>query len=491
MVQFYTEEETVKAVKKLISRKMFNLAKVTLHEGLRTFSDSKPLRFLCGHIATETRDFFTASRIFSDLLEEDPGRVELLTGAARALAGTGNSEKAIEFTKKVMKKTGQQAEGLIAIADIHERNNHPDDAEEVLQQLSEDQRNTPAQQAMLVRILIAKKEYAKAIDLILKTDDLDDSKENHIFKSVGFFMLSKAYDRLGEHDKAWEAATQAHDLDETPFDEDQFFSQFDEMRNFMTKEIFEALAEGPKTSLEPLFIVGNPRSGTSLLEQIMSMHPDIGNGGEMSIGMSMQIDVSSMTDSFHPWPVSLIDLRSSDAESLSQDYCDATDYFSEGKKVISNKALNLPTQVGFLSKILPCSRAIMLHRHPLDNAVSCYTTNLLSAGHLYTNSLDALGRVWVERKKMADMWLDILQIPVMELHYENLVADQRGETERIIEFLDLPWQEDCMEFHKSKYVARTISYDQVNRKMYSTSSGRWKNYEKHLGPVMDAVSDYI
>ena len=97
----------------------------------------------------------------------------------------------------------------------------------------------------------------------------------------------------------------------------------------------------------------------------------------------------------------------------------------------------------------------------------------------------------MERKKMADMWLELLQIPVMELHYENLVADQRGETERIIEFLDLPWQEDCMEFHKSKYVARTISYDQVNKKMYSTSSGRWKNYEKHLGPVMDAVSDYI
>ena len=92
---------------------------------------------------------------------------------------------------------------------------------------------------------------------------------------------------------------------------------------------------------------------------------------------------------------------------------------------------------------------------------------------------------------MADMWLDLLQIPVMELHYENLVADQRGETQRLIEFLDLPWQEDCMEFHKSKRIARTISYDQVNKKMYNTSDGRWKNYEKHLGPLIDIVSYYI
>jgi hypothetical protein len=133
----------------------------------------------------------------------------------------------------------------------------------------------------------------------------------------------------------------------------------------------------------------------------------------------------------------------------------------------------------------------MLHRHPLDNAVSCYTTNLVAAGHPYTNNLEHLGRVWVERKKMTDMWMEILSIPVMELHYENLVADQRGETERLIKFLDLPWAEDCMQFHKSKRVAKTLSYDQVNKKMYKTSTGRWKNYEKHLGPLMDVVSDYI
>ena len=97
MVQFYTEDETVKAVKKLISRKLFNLAKVTLHEGLRTFTDSKALRFLNGHIASETRDFNTASRIFEELLEEDPGRVELLNATAIALGGIGKVDEAIEF----------------------------------------------------------------------------------------------------------------------------------------------------------------------------------------------------------------------------------------------------------------------------------------------------------------------------------------------------------------------------------------------------------
>ena len=180
-----------------------------------------------------------------------------------------------------------------------------------------------------------------------------------------------------------------------------------------------------------------------------------------------------------------------DAKKLAEMYLEAASHSRADEKILSNKALNLPIQAGFLSTVLPSSRAIMLHRHPLDNAVSCYTTNLLSAGHPYTNNLEDLGRVWVHRKKMADMWMEKLSIPVMELHYENLVADQRGETERLIRFLDLPWEEDCMKFHKSKRIAKTISYDQVNKKMYKTSSGRWKNYEKHLAPLIDIVSDYI
>jgi len=148
-------------------------------------------------------------------------------------------------------------------------------------------------------------------------------------------------------------------------------------------------------------------------------------------------------------------------------------------------------QLGSLSKILPNSKAILLHRHPLDNAVSCYTTNLLAAGLPYTNSLETIGKTWIARKKLTELWIDILSIPLVELHYENLVSNQREETQRIIAFLGLPWQEDCMEFHTSKRVARTISYDQVNQKMYNTSNGRWKNYEKHLGPLIDVVSDYM
>tara|TARA_Y100000294_G_scaffold176375_1_gene198619 strand:+ start:348 stop:1820 length:1473 start_codon:yes stop_codon:yes gene_type:complete len=490
MPQFYTEEEAVTAIKKLISQKMLQFARRSAHEALREYPDSRQIRYLIAFISSELKDYATASVLLEQLNNEDPDQIEILKSLIEVWNGLGEMNNAIRYSNQLEELTGRKNQATLTNADIYERNNKIEKADEELAKLPSNFLEQTANINIRARVLISKKEYEQAIDLILKYEDSLQELEE-LSQITAYFMLTKAYDKLGEYDKAWEAAAKAHSLSTFPFDIDNYFKQFSEVREFMSREIIEALVEGPTTEVEPLFIVGNPRSGTSLLEQILSMHPDIENCGEMCVGMTMQLDIMPLTDSFHAWPNNLVDIRADDAAKLAELYLEAVEYSRNGERVMSNKALNLPIQVGFLSKVLPSSRAIMLHRHPLDNAVSCYTTNLVAAGHPYTNNLEHLGRVWIERKKMTDMWTDILSIPVMELHYENLVANQREETERLIKFLDLPWEEDCMQFHKSKRVAKTISYDQVNKKMYKTSSGRWKNYEKHLDPLMDIVSDYI
>ena len=490
MPQFYTEEEAVTAIKKLISQKMLQFARRSAHEALREYPDSRQIRYLIAFISSELKDYATASVLLEQLNNEDPEKIEILKSLIEVWNGLGEMNTAIRYSNQIEELTGRKNQATLTNADIYERNNKIEKADEELAKLPSNFLEQTANINIRARVLISKKEYEQAIDLILKYEDSLQELEE-LSQITAYFMLTKAYDKLGEYDKAWEAAAKAHSLSTFPFDIDNYFKQFSEVREFMSREIIEALVEGPTTEVEPLFIVGNPRSGTSLLEQILSMHPDIENCGEMCVGMTMQLDIMPLTDSFHAWPNNLVDIRADDAAKLAELYLEAVEYSRNGERVMSNKALNLPIQVGFLSKVLPSSRAIMLHRHPLDNAVSCYTTNLVAAGHPYTNNLEHLGRVWIERKKMTDMWTDILSIPVMELHYENLVANQREETERLIKFLDLPWEEDCMQFHKSKRVAKTISYDQVNKKMYKTSSGRWKNYEKHLDPIMDIVSDYI
>ena len=488
MPQFYTEDEAIQAVKKMISRKMFLNASTMISENLVIFSNSKQLKFLSAHIALETKDINTSILILEELNAEDPNQKQILLPLARSWNMYGDVEKTIKYLVEAESIGADKTMVDVIRAEVYERRGELDLLDECVSKL-------PHEVLIInirARALIARKKYEEAIDLLESGYETGGLDNQGLISNL--FTLTKAYDRIGEYDKAWLSAQKAHELDDKKLDEVAYFAQYNQMMEFMDADLVNALAEGPKTEMEPLFIVGNPRSGTSLLEQILSMHPDIENGGEMCVGHSMQLNVSRLTDSYHAWPHNMIDIREDDAKALSVQYQDANkgvENEAPNEKIISNKALNLPMQLGFLSKILPSSRAVILHRHPLDNAVSCFTTNLLVSGHSYTNSLHSLGSTWVARKKITDHWMKVLSIPMMELHYESLVADQRGETERLIKFLDLPWQEECMEFHKSDRVARTISYDQVNQKMYNTSDGRWKNYEKHLGPLIDVVSDYI
>jgi len=297
--------------------------------------------------------------------------------------------------------------------------------------------------------------------------------------------------KLGEYDAAWEAASYVHKIANQSWTQEHYDKKCANIRRVFNADNVRACAHATDPFDQPVFIAGNARSGTSLLEQILSMHPQVGNGGELMITGSIERRLQSTIDSFNAFPDCVFDLRVEDANRCSQEYRKAIEWFSIGKTRVTNKAIGLQTQIGLLSLILPQSRTIMLHRHPLDNCISCFTTNLVHSGHGYTKSLETLGKTWVARRKMQDYWKDIVDTPIMDLHYEELVANQERETRRLIDFLGLPWEEDCLHFHKSRRVAATISYDQVNQKMYTSSSGRWKNYEKHLGPLIDIVSDYL
>lgn len=481
-------ETTIESVNQFLSKKMYVLALDVVSTALQENPSATELQALYGKVATESRDFYTAANVYDELVKKFPKHPVFLMDSAKAWSSVGETEKAILYSKRAIQYSNSSRQSVLALADLYERNNMADEAEGILDSLAENIDGNGNYQRLKARLLIAKKRYAEAIDYILSIL-LVERNNTRISKLC--FLLSKSYDRLGDYDKAWDSAQKAHKYDETPFDEHEFFTQFDKIRAFMTKETVEGLVEGPTTEVVPFFIVSNPRSGTSLLEQIVGMHSDVANGGEMPTGSLLQSKIATMTDSFHSWPMNLIDVSESDASTLSRQYCLDGNFFRGDAKVVSNKALNLHLQLGFLSKILPSSKAILLQRSPLDNAVSCYMNNLIAAGLTYTNKIEHIGRTWIERKKMSEHWLEVLSIPMMEMSYEHLVANQRSETERLIRFLDLPWQEECMQFHTSKHVARTISYDQVNKEMYSSSSGRWKNYEKHLGPLIDIVSEYI
>ncbi|MDP7069570.1 MAG: hypothetical protein QF815_03510, partial [Candidatus Peribacteraceae bacterium] len=246
MPQFYTEEEAVTAIRKLISQKMLQFARRTAHEALREYSDSRQIRYLNAFISSELKDYATASVLLEQLNNEDPGKIEILKSLINTWTGLGEMNKAIGYNNNLEELTGREDQAILTNADIYERNNKIEEAEEELSKLPSNILEQTHSINIRARLLISKKEYEQAVDLILKYEDKLPELEE-LSQITAFFMLTKAYDKLGEYDKAWEAAAKAHSLSTFPFDIDNYFKQFAEVREFMSREIVEALVEGPTT----------------------------------------------------------------------------------------------------------------------------------------------------------------------------------------------------------------------------------------------------
>ncbi len=481
----------------LIRRKMYTLAEELALSALETLPNDVELLMMLSHLYYEGQDYLSSARAMELVLRAAPNEPEFLQKAALSYATAGITDRGLDLAKQALSLSQNSPQSWQLIANIYEKTGRIEEGKEALSRVPDVDAFYEANTSTEGKLLYAEKRYGEAIDLIKKYHQWaqqgakgGDVAENKMYID-SWFNLVKIYNKIGEYDLAWETAVHAHDISNQKWEAKNVKPKLELIKEIFSAENLRALAHSTAPFEQPVFIVGNARSGTSLLEQILSMHPDVGNGGELMVSGSIQRKMQSATDSFHRYPQCVFDMRVEDANAFAAEYRDAIEWFSVGKKRVTNKAIGLQRQVGFLSLFLPQSRAIMLHRHPLDNCVSCFTSNLVRTGHAYTRTIQTLGQMWVMRREMQDYWTEVVEIPVMDLHYDKLVVDQEAETRRLIEFLDLPWNEDCLQFHKSRRVAATISYDQVNQKMYTSSSGRWKNYEKHLGPLIDIVGDYL
>ncbi len=481
----------LQSLNELKKRKLWIMAEEQCLGYLESNPGDEMVRAELAEVYWNVNDFGQSLTIYEKLLEEHPHNKSLMRQAALAAMRCGMVSSALAHAKAYRDVVGDTPESISLRLEIYERNNMVAEAKEMLGEATKLGVDRPALDYYQSRILLQDKRYDDAIDLMRTIVSQERYSSSDEILAQFWFLLTKAYDRTGEYDLAWSAAESAHNSTTSRWHQKGWDDRVESILNTFDREMVDSMVRAPSSDERPIFIVGNPRSGTSLLEQILGMHSQIDNGGEMSVSSLMEARLAQLTDSFQPWPVNLYDMRAGDAEQLLGMYTDARRFVCPDAPYVTNKSLVLEGQLGFLSLLFDKAKAINLHRHPLDNCVSCYTTPLHHAGHSYASNLESLAKVWIGRRRLKDHWASVIDMPILELHYEQLVSNQEAETRRLIEFLEVPWEDGCMEFHTSKKVARTISYDQVNQKMYTSSSGRWMRYEKHLGPLIDLLSDYL
>ncbi|MBF0186928.1 MAG: tetratricopeptide repeat protein [Magnetococcales bacterium] len=240
----------------------------------------------------------------------------------------------------------------------------------------------------------------------------------------------------------------------------------------------------------PIFIVGLPRSGTSLLEQILASHHQIAGCGEMSYFLQLQEKLPDQLASDEEFPECLHELTQEAANTL------ITRYLDQARRMAGNTPFlrftdKMPynyQNLGLIAKLFPKAKVLYCRRNPFDTAVSLFFQKF-SNGNYFSFDLEAIGRYIRQQEDFMHHWMQVATLPTLEVHYESVVTEPEQSVARILAFLDLPWDDACMTFHTTKRAVGTASNWQVRQPIYQNSVERWRRYETFLQPMIRAYQD--
>jgi hypothetical protein len=177
-------------------------------------------------------------------------------------------------------------------------------------------------------------------------------------------------------------------------------------------------------------------------------------------------------------------------KELGKQYLDATQRYRKGASRFTDKMPNNFSMVGLLALILPNAKIINARRHPLDSCMGSYK-QLFYRGQSFTYDLVELGEYYLDYQRIMDHWHKVLPGRVLDVQYENMVANQDDETRRLIEFCDLPWEDACLRFYETDRAVNTASSEQVRQPIYSKSINSWRRFESHLGPLVEVLEPLL
>ena len=296
------------------------------------------------------------------------------------------------------------------------------------------------------------------------------------------FALGKAYLDVGDAPSAFRHLDIANRQKRSTFAYDSADTQrwMRRIAGAFTPELLGRFDGAGTASELPVFIVGMPRSGTTLVEQILASHPRVHGAGELS---TLRLAVESAG----AFPDFLESVSQDGLARLGQAYLERVTPLAQGKSRLVDKMPGNFLYAGLIPLILPGARIIHCRRDPVDTCLSCYTKQF-AGEQPFAYEQTELGEFYLAYAELMAHWREVLPpARFIEVDYEAVVDDLEREARRLVEFLGLPWDDACLRFHESRRVVRTASVNQVRQPVYATSKGRWRRYADHLGPLLAAL----
>ncbi len=301
-------------------------------------------------------------------------------------------------------------------------------------------------------------------------------------KMLLHFALGKAYLDIGDSEQAF-AHLNAGNLmkrQSIEYDPASTTAWMADIAQVFSPALLRERAGQGATSAMPIFVLGMPRSGTTLTEQVLASHPSIHGAGELA-------NLQSIINQIGNYPANVPNLSPATLKEFGERYISEITKLANGKPYVVDKMPINFAYAGLIRLILPNAHIIHSRRDPVDTCLSCYS-KLFTAEQSFTYDLSELGAFHRDYQKLTAYWGEVLPKDFfLDVDYEAMVEDLEGQARRMLDFIGLPWDPACLNFHETKRTVRTASVNQVRKPVYKSSSGRWRKHAKQLGPLLQAL----
>jgi len=449
--------------------------------------DPKQVR-VCVRLGVELQkrnELAEAIDCFRRALALDPSDVDANTNLGVALRDWGHNEEALDHCRRavelapdnvkarnnlggLLREFGQIEEALVHFRRAAELD--PTDGQ-VHHNLAQSRRYGDADRPEIERM-----------EAILTQETTSPESQMHLH-----FALGKVYNDCREWDRAFEHYRHANRVADVQHDDRPIAEMAEALAETCTESL---LLRGPslgRESRKPIFIVGMPRSATTLVEQILSSHAAVVGANELSDVGAMSAALSKAMRSELPYPQCLAQLQRDTAVRFADQYLARLSELGGDAQRVTDKMPTNFWHLGLIAMLFPNARIIHCRRNAMDVCLSCYFQNFRRRLS-FAYDLTSLGTYYRRYEQIMAHWREVLPVKMLEVDYEALVEHQEDVSRTMFDCCELDWDAGCLRFHENARVVRTASNWQVRQPLYSHSVARWKRYAKHLGPLRDALA---
>ncbi len=465
-------------------------AAVLLERAVQLAPDFRAAWLDLGRAQTEIYELDAAVSSYRRTIALEPNRVSGHIGLANALARSSRTADAVAAYERAAAINPEHAQTYLGLGNVLKTIGRQADA------IAAYRRGIALRPAFaelywslsnLKTFRFAPAEIA-AMEAQLASPTLGDEPATHLC-----FALGKAREDAGHFDEAFELFRRGNALRRAREHYDPVYTEEigERIRAVFTSDLLSRNAGSGFHDAAPIFIVGLPRSGSTLIEQILASHHLV----EATFELPEAGRLTKFIDREHPgrrggYPEAIRELDARQLEALGQRYAAETRRYRAGAPFFVDKMPNNFPTIGLLHLALPNARFIDARRHPLDSCLSCFK-QLFARGQSFTYDLVELGEYYLEYLRMMAHWDSVLPGRVLHVQYEDIVADLEAQTRRLLAHCGLPWDDACLRFHETERAIRTASSEQVRRPIYADAVGFWRNYEQQLAPLIEVLQPVL